>query len=96
MGKYFQSIFLKGPKMGNFMDICDQKLIRVQVVVDRNGLNFPVAPVAEVSQFALPCLRDEKIERLLLPQIPTIICRRRRHMLFESCQEFILVFHDGI
>lgn len=80
--------------MRHFMHIGDQKLIGVQVFIDGNRVRLVPRIVSVITQLRDPPLPQLKCERLILPELDTVINRSSRQFWFQClpqrCHYFFL------
>lgn len=73
--------------MSDFMDIGKQKLIGVEISVDRDGLYAAVSTVAEVPKFGFSSFVNRKMKGVFLPNPNAILKAGKRKMAGKDLPE---------
>lgn len=62
----------KGPKVGDFMDQRQQKLVGIEVYVEGDGLNGLISTKPKISEFCISRFFNEKMKGAFLPKLKAI------------------------
>ena len=68
MGRMVGSKGCKSQVMRHFMNVSEQKLKRIEIRIDGDGLGFLISAKTEISQLGASGCFDMKMKRVLLPK----------------------------
>jgi hypothetical protein len=72
MGSMGCTMLRKGSKVGDFMDQRKQKLVGIEVYVERDGLNGLISAKPKISEFGISRFFNKKMEGAFFPKLNAI------------------------